>query len=182
MRLFIGIKLSEQVRENLCEKCRDLKEKASQMKWVNEDNVHITLKFLGETEKRDQIIDVLNKNISTSGFALRFTGLGKFGRGDELRVLWAGIEHSDELNSLFNEIESGLESLGFPKEQRNFSPHITLGRNKYGKVHQDFVNEIERLSDHPFGEQEIASFQLLSSTLTLSGPIYKTLSNFILKK
>ena len=181
MRLFIGIKLSEQVREKLCEICRDLKERASQMKWVNEDNVHLTLKFLGETEKRDQIIEILDKKISASGFTLKFTGLGKFGRGDELRVLWAGIEHSDGLNSMFNEIESGLEPLGFPREERKFSPHITLGRNRYGKVHQDLITEIDRLSDHSFGEQEISSFQLLSSTLTLSGPIYKTISNFILK-
>jgi len=178
MRLFIGIKLSEQVREKLCEICRDLKEGASQMKWVKEDNVHITLKFLGETEKRDQIIDILEKKISSSGFTLNFTGLGKFGRGEELRVLWAGIDHSDGLNSLFNEIESLLDPLGFPKEQRRFSPHITLGRNKYGKVQQDLITEIEKLSDYHFGEQDITSFQLLSSTLTLSGPIYKTISNF----
>ena len=181
MRLFIGIKLSEKIRGNLCDVCRELKERASQMKWVKEDNVHITLKFLGETEKRDQIIEVLDNNISSSGFTLRFTGLGRFGRGDELRILWAGIEPSDELNSLFNKIESRLEPLGFPKEKRKFSPHITLGRNRYGKVHQDLISEIERLSDHSFGEQEISSIQLMSSTLTLSGPIYKTLSNFTLK-
>ncbi|MCK4890770.1 MAG: RNA 2',3'-cyclic phosphodiesterase [Candidatus Aminicenantes bacterium] len=178
MRLFIGIKLSEQVREKLCEICRDLKERASQMKWVKEDNVHITLKFLGETEKRDQIIGILDNKISASRFTLKFTGLGKFGRGDELRVLWAGIEQSDRFNALFNEIESGLEPIGFPKEQRKFSPHITLGRNRYGKVHQDLINEIDRLADHSFGEQEIFSFQLMSSTLTLSGPIYKTLFSF----
>lgn len=182
MRLFIGIKLSEQVRGKLCEICRDLKKSATHMKWVKEDNVHLTLKFLGETDKRDQIKELLANKISATEFTLKFSGLGKFGIRDELRVLWAGIEPSDKLNSLFNEIESGLEPVGFQKDQRIFSPHITLGRNKYGKVQQDVINKIDMLSNHYFGEQEITSFQLMSSTLTLAGPIYKTLSNFIIKK
>ncbi|MEN8222488.1 MAG: RNA 2',3'-cyclic phosphodiesterase [Acidobacteriota bacterium] len=178
MRLFIGIKLSEQVKEKLCEICRDLKDIAPKVKWVKEDNIHITLKFLGETEKKDQIIDILTKNISVPPFKLKYSGIGKFGIGDELRILWAGIHPSDELSELFSQMEKGMEQLDFPGEKRKFSPHITLGRNKYGKMLPEFRQKIEDLSEYDFGEQEITSFQLIKSKLVLSGPIYSTLSDF----
>ncbi len=178
MRLFIGIKLSDSVKTNLCEICRDLKKDAPKIRWVKEDNIHITLKFLGETDRKDQVIDALENKVSTPKFKLEFQGLGSFGRGLDLRILWAGIGACEELAALFNQIESALEPLGFPKETRRFSPHITLGRNKHGQIDEAFSEKIHLLSDHHFGVVDVSSFQLISSTLKLSGPTYKTLADF----
>ncbi len=181
MRLFIGITLSDVIRTSLCKICRELKEYSSQMKWVNEDNIHITLKFLGETDKKDKIIDILENKISSSGFTLDFSGIGKFGRGDELRILWAGIKKSEGLNTLFDEIESLLEPIGFPKEKRKFSPHVTLARSRYGRMGKEFMDRVDGLSGHFFGKQEVTSFRLFKSTLTLSGPVYSVLKEISLK-
>ena len=178
MRLFIGIQLSDPVKTKLCELCRELKKYAPKIMWIKEDNIHITLKFLGETERKDQIIDALKHQVTTSKFRLEFQGLGNFGRGLDLRILWAGIGPCEELSTLFNEIESALEPLEFPRETRRFSPHITLGRNRNGRIDQVFSEKIKRLSDHEFGVEEVNSFQLISSTLKLSGPTYRTLADF----
>jgi len=178
MRLFIGIQLSDPVKTKLCELCRDLKKDAPKIRWIKEDNIHVTLKFLGETDKKDQIIDILKNKVSTPKFRLEFQGLGSFGKGLDLRILWAGIGACEELATLFNEIESALESLEFPRETRRFSPHITLGRNKQGRINEAFSEKIHRLSDHEFGVEDVTSFQLISSTLKLSGPTYKTLADF----
>ncbi len=181
MRLFIGIHLSEPVKTALCELCRDLKKDAPKIRWVKEDNIHITLKFLGETEKKDQIIDALNKTINTPGFKIEFAGLGRFGKGVDLRILWAGIRPCEKLTTLFNKIESVLEPLGFPRETRRFSPHITLGRNRHGRIDETFSEKIDNLSAHEFGIEDVSSFQLISSTLKLSGPTYRTLAVFKLE-
>ena len=178
MRLFFGIQLSEAVRTALCELCRELKKDAPKIKWIKEDNIHITLKFLGETNKKDQIIDELKQKIASPGFKLEFSGLGRFGMGVDLRILWAGIKPCKELSTLFDEIESVVEPVGFPRETRQFSPHITLGRNRHGRIDAEFSEKINSLADHKFGMEEVSSFQLISSTLKLSGPIYRTLADF----
>ncbi len=178
MRLFIGIKLSEEVKNALSQISRNLKGSSNQMKWVKENNVHLTLKFLGKTDKKDQIISTLQKIQNISPFMLKLSGLGTFGRRTDLRVLWAGIERSNELKNLFNRIESSLEPLGFPPEKRNFSPHITLARNRQGRVPEDCIKKIDALSTKLSAEQKISSFQLFKSDLTISGPIYSILSNF----
>lgn len=181
MRLFVGIQLSEPVKEALCSLCRELKKDAPKIRWVKEDNIHVTLKFLGETEKKDQIMDALKNKVSTQKFKLEFQGLGSFGRGLDLRILWAGISACSELDSLFSQIEETLEPLGFPKETRRFSPHITLGRNRHGRIDEAFSEKISRLTDHDFGIEDVTSFQLISSTLKLDGPIYRTIETFPLQ-
>jgi len=181
MRLFVGIQLSEPVKMSLCSLCRELKKEAPKIKWVKEDNIHITLKFLGETGKKDQVIAALKESVKVPGFSLKFAGLGKFGRGLDLRILWAGISACGEMDSLFNQIETALEPLGFPKETRRFSPHITLGRNRHGRIEETFNEKVEGYSDHLFGVEEVKSFQLISSTLKLDGPIYRTIATFPLQ-
>jgi len=144
--------------------------------------VHLTLKFLGKTDKKDQIIEVLNKIPKIKPFDLNFNGLGKFGRGADIRVVWVGIKPSENLKILFDKIESHLEPIGFPREERKFSPHITLARNRQGQIPENLLNRIEDLSDQRIAAQEITSFQLYKSDLTISGPIYTTLSDFHLSQ
>jgi len=174
----VGIQLSEPVKEALCSLCRELKKEAPKIRWVKEHNIHITLKFLGETDKKGPVIEALKQNVSSPGFSLKFSGLGKFGRGLDLRILWAGISAGKELTGLFNQIETALEPLGFPRETRKFSPHITLGRNRHGRIEEAFSEKLGRYSGHLFGVEEVKSFQLISSTLKLDGPIYRTIETF----
>ena len=183
MRLFLGINLSPDVRGKLTEICSELKQAGGDMKWVCDENIHLTLKFLGDTDRKqaDRIIGALEMKPPPRAFTLRFTGIGKFGRGDELKVLWAGVEKEEKLEILFNGIEARLETLGIPRENRNFSPHITLARNRVTGIPQPFIKKLTGLGNIIIGEQAVDSFRLDKSILSPSGPAYTVMRTFPLE-
>src|SRR5262249_57315131 len=105
-------------------------------KWTRGENLHITLKFLGEipTEGSEKIVAALKRVPFEQSLGLCFRGLGFFPHDRRPRVLWVGIDGPPGLTSLAKNIENSLESVGVPKEGRGFIPHLTLARNKNGHV------------------------------------------------
>ncbi|MBI4697762.1 MAG: RNA 2',3'-cyclic phosphodiesterase [Nitrospirae bacterium] len=131
MRSFIAIELPEAVRYALSGIEEELKKSRADVRWVKPENIHLTLKFLGDVEEKntEKITEIL-KDICRrfKPFALEIKGMGVFPHPRSPRVLWTGMDISDTLENLQKEIEDAMTSLGFEREDRRFTAHLTLGR------------------------------------------------------
>ncbi len=138
---------------------------------------HLTLKFLGDTEKKDEIIKEL-KQVKFQPFTLKTTHLGVFPNEDYIRVVWLGLEENKRLTKLQQDIEKALEKFNFKKDF-DFHPHITLARIKFlaPEQKQPFIEELKKIKFEN-KEFQVKEFKLLSSELTSEGPIYKDMETF----
>ena len=127
-RLFTGISLPDPIKHRLHLLCQGL----PNARWVDEDDLHLTLRFIGDVEASDaeEIATALTQ-IKHAPFQLVLEGLGVFG-GRKPRTIWADIRSCGSLNALQLAQENLISGLGFPPEQRKFVPHITLARLKTG--------------------------------------------------
>lgn len=178
MRTFIAVELDKPVKESLSRIESELKETGADVKWVSPENIHLTLKFLGEVkeEKIPEIIQAL-KGIarSVNSFRAEINTIGAFPNAKSPRVIWAGIEQGKEnLSQLAGIAEDTLERLGFPKEERKFSAHITIGRVRSPKNRAALSQTMQQLKFDALS-QAVKSIALLKSTLTPKGPIYEKL-------
>lgn len=123
-RLFAGIEISEAIREQLA----DLERPLPGTRWVDEDDLHITLRFAGDVEGRPakEFIELLGE-IEADAFELRLEGLGTFG-GNDPRTLWAGIAPSPALEALARACDRAARNAGLPPDPHPFKPHVTLAR------------------------------------------------------
>ena len=130
MRLFVALEIPSAVRQNLATLLAFMRSITKEPRWVRAENLHVTLKFLGDTPegKIDAIRSALSEIRSDNPVALDFRGLGFFPNEKHPRVFWAGMEASPNLKTLAGDIEGGMEKLGIPREKREFSPHLTLAR------------------------------------------------------
>lgn len=178
MRVFIGIKLNDSVKEEINKALKPFKKISTPVKWVIAENIHLTLKFIGEISegKYLQVKESLtNNNFNISPFNLKILNLGKFGRGNSINVLWAGIENNNELKTLFKEIENRLEKINIKKDTREFKPHITLGRNKKQFNFKAFFKLLDKYNNHFISETKVDNFQIFKSELSYSGPTHTIL-------
>lgn len=175
-RLFIAVDISDSTREILK---RDMYKKGDfgRVSWVKPENMHITLKFLGDVviDDIDKIIGIMDKSVLDKEKAsLRYAKLGVFPDFLRPRVLWVGYEEdSDALKSIVDNLEDELsKALGIAKERRSFTPHLTVARIK-GDVDQtklaDFTKKWAGLKDDSFFVSQIV---LYSSDLNPSGAVY----------
>lgn len=131
MRLFVAIEFPRDVRRELWADTAPLREEPFPVRWVGEDRLHLTLKFLGEVEEGrvDDVAGALARAARPSRpFALRVEGVGAFPSLERPRVVWLGVEAPGELASVQTRVEEELAELGFDRERRDFHPHVTLGR------------------------------------------------------
>ncbi|MEK7803817.1 MAG: RNA 2',3'-cyclic phosphodiesterase, partial [Deltaproteobacteria bacterium] len=134
LRLFIAIELPSNIIDGLRNVQEELKDKSNKLSWAKPENIHLTLKFLGDTEtgKIDRMVNILEGIAGRSfSFEISVKGVGTFPAAGNPRVIWVGIEENKDMLQLYNNIEEGLATLGFEKEMRDFKPHITLGRIKF---------------------------------------------------
>lgn len=185
MRIFIGIKLDDAVLDSIEKFLKPFKKIASPLKWTTRENLHVTLKFIGEvpTEKYKQIEALLAEaDFNTGAIDLNITGCGKFGRGPDLNIFWVGLEKNNKLEEMFNRIENTLKKAGIPKEDRQFKPHITVARNKKTFNFKSFFELIEQNSSRLITGTTVTRFQLFESRLTPEGPIYTILKEISLNE
>lgn len=178
MRIFIGIKLDDAALEKIEKFLKPFKKIASPVKWTKRENLHITIKFIGDVpdENYSQMEKHLTEaDFNTGAIDLKITGCGKFGRGRDLNILWVGIQKNEKLEDMFDRIENTLEKSGIPKENRKFKPHITVARNKKSFNFKSFFEIIEENSDHFIAGLNVTHFQVYKSQLTPKGPIYTIL-------
>lgn len=178
MRTFIAVKIKPE--QNLLKLITRLKQAfdGEGIKWVEPDNLHLTLRFIGETtaDQSNQIIGLL-ENVSQKHQQFYFT-LNKFGyfkSGNQPRVLFLAIENDTFLKKIVKDIEEGLENLGFEKEEREFKPHLTLARIKFLKSHNLFYSVLKELNEEDIQEVRVSEIIFYQSILSSAGPKYKPL-------
>jgi 2'-5' RNA ligase len=184
IRTFIAVKISDSVRKTLAGLIDDLKRSHADVKWVVPDNLHLTLKFLGDVDESrvGEVGDTVSQACSGVGpFDMSLAGLGAFPNVKRPRVIWVGIvKGKDILASLSETIEKQLESMGFPREERGFSAHLTIGRFRREGRPGDLADRLSVAFD--CGECIVDRVYLMKSTLTPKGPIYEELQHFPLKQ
>jgi 2'-5' RNA ligase len=148
------------------------------IKWVNEQTIHLTLSFLGDTPigQIENIAHQLELNLKkTSTFRITLNGFGFFGKSSSPKVIWVGISESQNIAQLRKIVNSTLSTLGFDDSQGKFSPHITLGRVKQIKSSIELVNYINRNKSEILQDAKIDSVFFYQSILKPTGSIYKPL-------
>jgi 2'-5' RNA ligase len=182
VRLFTAIELGDQVQMEAGTLLRELKHRAdatsprARVTWVAPERLHLTLRFIGEVDdsKGEQVIGALRQPIPEAPFVVRWEGLGAFpGRGAP-RVLWVGVARgAEQLGQIESIVSARLEVLGIPREDRPYSPHLTLARVRDAaglRTAKIFEGLPGRL-----GETHVEAITLFQSTLSPKGPTYVTL-------
>jgi len=178
MRLFIALPLPGNVEEYLGSVISDFRRKRGRVKWVESKNIHLTLKFLGETD--ENILDVICQSIkrvaqNRQAVSCCLDRIGGFPNLKRPKVIWAGLrDNIEKLVTIASEIEDEMVSHGFERENRPFKSHLTLGRIKENSGLHDLTEHLKdyRIRPEPILFDKIILFK---STLTPRGPIYESL-------
>jgi RNA 2',3'-cyclic 3'-phosphodiesterase len=180
VRLFVAIAIPSEVRSALEAFVNELKKFAPKTKWVRTENLHVTLKFLGETDraKLGQIESNLKAIRNTEPVELEFRGLGFFPNERRARILWAGMESSVNLNVLAQDIDRSMHELGFPLEERPFTPHLTLARFNPPGLPPNLAAVVRDRASSEFGSLTTRELHLIESKLKSTGAEYTTLKSF----
>lgn len=178
-RAFVAIDIEDLLRRRLVEVQGELARTGAHLKLVEPQNIHITMKFLGEV--RAEILEALAGALQRAlkgkrAFEIQVRGVGVFPNLNYMRVVWAGVSRGrEELVAIQQSIDRELEGLGF-KPERDFIPHLTLARVKSPVRKERLVAMVKRMSGMEFGTTKAKSVELKQSTLTPRGPIYSTLA------
>ncbi|MGH6891485.1 MAG: RNA 2',3'-cyclic phosphodiesterase [Dongiaceae bacterium] len=177
MRLFVALALPDNIRWQLRLICGGL---AGAGRWVPPENLHITLRFLGEVDGRDtDYVDAALAGIRAPRFPLRLKGVGAFTSGQRVKAVYAGIEKQPALQHLRDKVESAVVRAGLPPEGQKYTPHVTLSRPKeapLGKL-QHYLAEHSLFKTEPF---EVTHFTLYSSVMGSEQAVYTALRSYAL--
>lgn len=168
MRLFIAAELPGEVKRKIGELIVKLKGSGAAVKWVEEENLHLTLKFIGEVGEQQLagLVDSVEKKIGGKGsFRIELAGTGTFPEGKNPRVVWVGVSSGGDK----------LENLARLLGEREFASHVTIGRIKDNKGVDKLGRELlsPPLADSAFGAAEIKYISIMKSALTPQGPVYE---------
>jgi len=178
-RLFLSVSLPDHVKRHLVQLQSDLKKEGIPASWTPETNMHLTVKFLGETrtEIRDQLprrIDAAASSISP--FCLYTGGLGVFPTIKKPRVLWSKVKgETQTLQNLFDLLEAELKAVGFDREKKPFHPHVTIGRVKGQAAPQTMFELIDRFKSCESEEFHVKGIHLFKSDLHKKGAVHTLL-------
>jgi len=183
-RVFLAINFNDCVFIN--EYISELKSnlRAENIKWVEPKNAHLTLKFFGPTTNVQlQLIEnTLETNLKNKqSFSLVFDKLGIFGSKYQPRLLWMGMENSDDILKLQNEIMLALEGIDIESGRQNFVPHLTIGRIKNLQSKKYFQSVIDHYKIFASPPILINRIFLYESILRKEGPEYRVLKEFVLR-
>ena len=185
MRLFVALEIPPVVRDNLAALIQELRSLTEQLRdkrprWVRPENLHVTLKFIGEASpaKLEAVRDALFAVRSNQPCDLSFQGLGFFPNEKHARVFWAGIEASPNLTALAADIDGEPQAVGFASAMRPFAPHLTLARFEPPGIHEKLRSAIQEKSSREFGALQTNQFHLIESKTKPSGAEYTTLQSF----
>ena len=186
VRTFIAIEIPKKVQSKAFSVIDKLSKETSSIRWVSRENLHVTLKFLGDVEDRDTyavcqaVTEVTRQN---RRFTVDCNGIGAFPSVEKPRTIWLGIdEPENRLSNMYAEMEDSLQKLGYPQEARQFRPHLTIGRIQHGRRNMgNLTTQMQNLSTTAIGEIPVNELVIFSSELTRSGPIYTTLGRATLK-
>lgn len=178
IRAFVGVRIDPKMTQKISEVQSQLKRSLTGIRWVVQENLHFTLKFLGavEEEKITSIIKAVGRVVRPAQpFSLTAGGIGVFPDIRKPRVLWVGLE-AQGLQTLSQEVEAALEPLGFAPEKRGFKPHLTVGRwRNFTAKAQRLKEEIDHWKDQDFGQSRVEEVVIFQSILKPNGAVYSPL-------
>jgi len=178
IRAFIAVDLDDPVIEKVCNVVEILKPRITEIRWLRKENLHLTLKFLGNIAESqvEPITAALRHPLGLfSPCTISAKGLGVFPDFRRPKILWVGLT-GDQLVQLAAEIESALMPIGFTPENRAFTPHLTIGRWREGsRPAKNLRQEIDSLNDFEFGACAVRQIVLFQSVLKPEGASYSEL-------
>ena len=194
MRIFIGIDLDPEVRARIARFLEGVQGFAPDARWVRPESLHITLKFIGEqTPERVEAITERLRRVESGAFEIRCAGYGFFPTARAPRVFWIGIQAGPQLAELAGTIDMAVAELGIPREDRPYSPHLTLARasgrsgspkRQQGDVPNQVFAVLEKrlaaMGELDFGTMAAGEFILYQSQLSPGGSKYTKLQRFAL--
>ena len=176
MRLFIALPLPEAVRQRLTLLCTGL----PGAKWVGPENLHLTVRFLGELDRGQAAdLDGALSALRMPGFDFELAGVGHYGNGRKVRVLWAGVAPNPALLRLHHKIETAVMDIGLASDKHKFKPHVTLARfnSNPGAKLPDYLAHHALFKAGPIAAEH---FTLYSSFLSASGAIHQVEAEYSL--
>ena len=178
IRSFISVDLEDKILVDELKKMQqELKNAGADLKLVEAENMHLTLRFLGEILQPavNAVIEEL-KSVKFTPFTLTLQGLGAFPSLHRINVVWVGItDGKEQLKQIAEKIESLVRKVGFPPDSKGFSPHLTVARVRSGKNLAKLAEVLKASKDYNVGSITVGSVRLKRSTLTPKGPIYSTI-------
>ena len=194
MRLFIAHDIDDTIRERLTRFVDGVRNFASDARWVKPESLHVTLKFIGEQPNEN--VELIKKSLAgicMPTTEIHFRGYGFFPTHKSARVFWTGMEAGPQLAALAAAIDDGMATLGIPREDRPYSPHLTLARGGGGsgaprwhkgdgpnRVFQLLQEKLSVLPPPDFGTMTPHAFFLYQSQLLPKGSKYTKLAKFAL--
>jgi len=176
IRTFLAIELAPPVIKKARKLIGKLAEIDSGVRWIDDQQMHITLQFLGDVDELD-LAEVCSRVAAVAAevpaFTIEVAGLGAFPNLHRPRTLWAGVTTGqEELRQLQQAIEADLNTMRFPREKRRYKPHLTLGRVRNDRGLEEVLAELNASIDYSFGANLVSEVIIFSSELTPSGPVY----------
>lgn len=180
IRTFLGIDIGPDIRDRLVALQEELAEVEGEVKWVEPENLHITLLFLGEVDQREtvDVCRAAQKAVAAiPAFELSIEGVGCFPNARRPRTLWVGAgKGADAVCAVHDAIEAPLLDMGsYRRETRKYTPHVTLGRVKGDAPRDALAKALVKLQTWTGGEITVREVQMMKSDLTSEGPIYTVL-------
>jgi 2'-5' RNA ligase len=181
LRTFIALDLGKTVRDRLVSLQETLARSAPDVKWVEPENLHVTMLFLGEVDDREvlEVCRAVTGGCQTvKRFSMSVENVGCFGNPRRPRTIWIGIgEGAEEITALHTVLEERMLRLGcYRREERAFTPHITLGRARQGAGGDELAAALQQKAGWQAGTVEVKEVLVMSSELAPHGPIYTVLS------
>jgi len=178
IRCFIAVNLPVELKMAIGNVIAPLKKSGADVKWVNVENIHLTLKFLGNTDESliPDITETLSKKLSHyKAFYITIAGVGCFPSEKRPKVIWIGMEDSAVLRNIWNDVDTTLSGFGFLPEGRSYSPHLTVGRVRSMKKVNELMNLFVDFRNSDFGRIEVSAIHIMKSELKPAGAEYTSL-------
>ncbi len=181
MRAFIAIDLPDSLREALSRQQSAFRSVSPEARWTRPEGIHLTLKFLGQISGAQvaEVTKALAAIPPLDKFEIELKGYGFFPDARRPRVFWVGGEAPPALGELAHRVEDAMSSLGFPRENRAFAPHLTLARFSESHPQTALMAAIEKQSHQSLGRFETSEFFLFESRLSSQGASYRKIRGFV---
>lgn len=180
MRIFVALDVDNEIKDRIKETMSRLSGKDFDIKPVEKDNLHFTIKFLGEVDEHrlhgiEKLISESVKDVKP--FKISVEGTGYFGTSQQPKVVWVGVkEGRHEMSKLMKIINEKL--IHVKRDEHDLSPHLTIARVRTGKNMESLLHVIEEISHVKFGEMDVKLVKLKSCDLTSRGPVYRDITSF----
>ena len=181
-RGFISIDID--IPSKIIEIEKEIEKTGGNVKLVEPKNMHLTLKFLGNTNEEmiNEIENMIKESIKdVKPFKIQIKGTGVFPNEKYIKIIWLGIKNGEQITQIAEKIDEQVSKLGFKKEKRSFSPHLTIGRVRNAKNKDKILRIIEKYKDLLFAEKIVDTIKLKKSELTPKGSIYTTIKEIKMK-